>query len=918
MSSLFGRESECAHLDSLLRALHRAESRALVLHGEAGIGKTALLEYLLDSATDLTVLRAVGVKTEMELPYAGLHQLCASRLDRLNELTGPQREALEIAFGVSTRVAPDRFLVGLGFLSLLSEAAEERPLLCIIDDAQWLDRPSALTLAFVARRLSTDRIGLVFATREVGSELAGVPDLEVTGLRDGAARALLASTLQFLLDEPVRERIIAETRGNPLALIELPRGLTATQHGGGLGGERGDVLSSEIEKCVARRLEGLHTEAQRLLLVAAAEPVGDPLLVWRAAERLAIPFASASEILTEDWITIDERVRFRHPLVRSAVYAAATPRERHAAHLALAEVIDRDADPDRRAWHLAAAASGPDEAVALELEHSADRARTRGGLAASAAFLDRAVTLTAEPARRAPRAIIAAAANLHAGAFPEAARLLSTAQAGPLDKFQQAQVDRLKGQIAFASTMGGEAPQLLLSAAQRLEELDANLARETYLDAWAAALFAGRTAAGVDLAEVSRAGRSFSAGRGLCAPSACLLDALSRLVIDGPTTAGMRLRGASRAFAEGGHQQTESFRWGWMTTIPATMLWEEENWSAAAAHRVSEARDVGALGQLPLNLTASAVLSVWRGEFGDAEAAIAEAEAVTEATGTHHVPYGASLLAGWRGREPHATALIKSTVHAAMAAGQGIGVQWAEWVSATLLNARGEHDRALVAAQSASDDTPHLCISTWALVELIEAAVRCGEPFPAAEALERLTETTRISENDWGLGIESRCRALIGRGADAEERYRESLERLARTRLRPEFARAHLLYGEWLRRENRRRDARTELRAAHDLFASIGMDSFADRARRELAAAGEKVRLRMTDPTDALTAQERQIAGLAQAGFSNPEIGARLFLSPRTVEWHLRKVFTKLGISSRRELSAVLPSAPEPTLVTGH
>src|SRR4051794_281146 len=451
-----GRARECALLDGLIAAIRQSESRALMLRGEAGIGKTALLEYLVGSASDATVVRAVGVESEMELAFASLHQLCAPMLDRRDRLPGPQRQALEIVFGLSEGAAPDRFVVGLAVLSLLSEVAEERPLLCVVDDAQWLDHASALTLAFVARRLLAEPVGIVFAAREPGEELRHVPELEVHGVRNGDARALLSSVLRFKLDERVRDRIIAETHGNPLALLELPRGLTATQLAGGFGLLTAQALTGRIEGSFVRRLEALTDDARRLLLVAAAEPVGDPQLLWRAAERLGVGPVAAKADEADGLLAIGERVTFRHPLVRSAMYGSAVVEGRRGVHLALAEVTDREADPDRRAWHLAAAAAGPDEEVAFELERSAGRAQARGGLAAAAAFLQRAVGLTEDPARRADRALAAAQANFLVGEFDAALGLVVSAESGPLDEFQCARVDLLRGYVAFGSGLGSD------------------------------------------------------------------------------------------------------------------------------------------------------------------------------------------------------------------------------------------------------------------------------------------------------------------------------------------------------------------------------------------------------------------------------------------------------------------------------
>ena len=911
-AGLRGRAKECAQLDDLVSAIGRGESRSLVLRGEAGIGKTALLDHTIASASDLTVVRAEGVDSEMELAYASLHQLCGPLLDRLDRLPVPQRQALEVVFGLSLGAAPDRFLVGLAVLSLFSEVAGERPLLCVVDDAQWLDHASALTLAFVARRLQAEPVGIVFAAREPGGDLRHLPELEVRGVRNGDARALLASAVQFKLDERVRDRILAETRGNPLALLELPRRLTASQLAGGFISQGAQPLAGRIEESFVQRMETLSEDERRLVLVAAAEPTGDPLLLWRAAERLGIGPDAAAAAEADGLFAVDVRVAFRHPLVRSAVYRSAPVEDRRAVHLALAEATDRETDPDRRAWHLAAAAAGPDEQVAEELERSAGRAQARGGLSAAAAFLRRAVVLSLEPAQQTRRALAAAQASLHAGAFHEALALLTTAEAGTLDELQTARAELLRGEIAFASSMGSTAPALLLKAAKRLEPLDVELARETYLDAWGAALFAGRLAPAGDLLEVSRAARSAPPSNDPRRPSDLLLDSLSTLITEGAAASADMLRRATSAFRDDPSPTPENFRWGWMATIPANVLWDEDSWHAINSRQVQEARDAGALARLPIDLNAWAILAAWRGEFGAATAAIAEAESVTEATGTGFAAYAALLLTALRGREADASAVIESVIRDAGAGGQGIGVQWAEWLNAILYNGLGRYERALTSAQRATAETPQLFISLWALPEQVEAAVRAGDAEPARAALEALAEATAASHTEWGLGICARSRALMSEGEAAESSYREAIERLGRTRLRPELARAHLLYGEWLRREKRRVDARVQLRTAHEMLVAIGMDAFAERARKELQATGENVRRRTVETRDELTAQEWQIARLARDGLSNPEIGARLFLSPRTVEWHLHNVFSKLDVRSRHELPNSLAEPDSP------
>jgi DNA-binding CsgD family transcriptional regulator len=888
-------------LDDLVSAVRGGESRSVVLRGEAGIGKTALLEYLVASASDLRVVRAVGVESDMELAFAGLHQLCAPLLDRIEELPAPQRRALETVFGLSDGAAPDRFLVGLAVLSLFAAEAEQRPLLCVVDDAQWLDRASALTLAFVARRLLAERVGLVFAAREPGLELRHVDGLDVGGLRDGDARALLRSTLRFKLDERVVDRIIAEMRGNPLALLELPRGLTATQLAGGFGLPEAQAVTGRIQESFVRRVSAVSDDGRRLLLLAAAEPIGDPLLLLRASEQLGI-VVSAVDAETDGLLALSERVTFRHPLVRSAVYRTAPLEERRAAHRALAAATDSEFDPDRRAWHLAAAAAGPDEQVASELERSAGRAQTRGGAAAAAAFLQRAVALTADPARRADRALAAAQASIQAGSFDAVLRLLATAETGPLDELQRARVNLLRGNVAFALGAAADAPPPLLEAARRLESLNVELARETYLTAWGAASMAGQ---GDVILEIWAAVRALAPTSGAPGPLELLLEGMAQLTVEGHAAAAPTLQRAAEALLE--MPVEDALRWGWAAIGASTAVWDDEGMAAISARLVRLVRDAGVLAQLPLHLASLALSTSWTGDLSGVASLVAEAESVAAATGTAFAPFTLMRLRALQGRAVEAAGLISETIEHASFGGQGIAATNAYWAAAVLYNGLARYDEAATAARQASSNTFEPWVSAFALPELVEAAVRVGDAQVAREALERLAATTRPSGTDFALGIEARCRALLSSGAEADGLYREAIERLSRTRLRPELARAQLVYGEWLRRENRRVDAREYLRAAHEALVEIGMDAFAERARNELSATGETVRRRAADTRDDLTAQERQIARLARDGLSNPEIGARLFLSPRTVEWHLRNVFNKLGIHSRRDLASLLP-----------
>jgi len=909
MPALLDRQRERAVLDGLLGDLRSGRGRALVVRGEAGVGKSALLEYVTGAATDMRVARAAGAESEMELAFAALHLLCAPLLDGLEGLPGPQRDALGIAFGLREGDAPDRFLVGLAVLTLLSEAAEERPLLCVIDDVEWLDTASAQVLAFAARRLLAEPVGLVFAAREPGEQFRGLADLEVRGLPDQDARTLLRSVVRFRLDERVRDRILAEADGNPLAVLELPRGLDPAQLAGGFGLPGARAVPARIEQGFRRRIEALPADTRSLMLVAAAEPTGDPTMVWGAAERLGIPASAEVAAQTEGLMEIGAWVRFRHPLVRSAVYSAAPPPERRAAHRALAEVTDRDGDPDRRAWHLAAAASGPDEEVAAELERSAGRAQARGGMAAAAAFLRRAAEFTREPALRAERALAAAQASLQAGALDAAAELLAMAVATPLDELQQARAALLRGQIAFASGGGNDAPALLVKAAKQLEPLDAALARQTYLDAWLAAMFAGRFAGAGDLHEVSSAARAAPPPAGAPGPSDLLLDGLAVLVTEGRTEAAPLLRRAARIFAEEEISMTERLRWGFLAVVAAIMVWDEQHWHTIEVRQLRSCREAGLLAQLVIYVNSMAILKTWSGDFGAAAGLVAEAEDIAAATGTRFASFASLWLAGFRGAEAGAVPLIEAVIKDSRATGQGLAVQESQRLSAVLYNGLGRYESAVTHAQQASEQAPELFTAMWVLPELIEAASRTGQTQLAAGALGRLAEATGVAQTDWGQGIYARSRALLSDGEDAETSYREAIDRLSRTPLRPELARAHLLYGEWLRRAGRRTDARVQLHTAHGMFDEIGMEAFAERAGRELLASGETVRKRTAEAHDQLTPQETQIAHLARAGMSNPEIAAQLFLSVRTVEWHLRKVFTKLGIRSRLQLQRALPDS---------
>ena len=875
-----------------------------------------MLDQLSLRASTFRVARAGGVESEMQLAYAGLHQLCAPMLDHLDSLPAPQRDALATALGLMAGPPPDRFFVGLAVLSLLDQVAELQPLLCLVDDAHWLDDASAQTLAFVARRLLAEPIVMVFGTRPVddGRGLGGLPQLPISGLPDADARALLQDSLPFPLDKAVLDQILAECRGNPLALVELPRAWANNDIAGGFAISDARTLPSRIEDGFRRKVEQLPDATRLLLLTAAVEPSGDRALLWRAADALGLDRDAATPAEAVALIEFGTRIRFRHPLVRSTVQRTASILDVRRAHAALAEASDPLREPDRHAWHRAQATPGPDGDVADALESSAGRAQARGGLAAAAAFLDRAVDLTPDPARRATRALAGARAKLQAGAPDAATALLTVAEDGPLSDLERAHAALLRGQLAFISSHGRDAPPLLLAAARQFEPLDRALARDTYLDALAAALYVGRLGGEVSLPEVAAAGRT--AALSAEHPTDLLLDGLTAMIADGYAAGAPRARKAVADFRAEPMSVPEEIRWLWLATHAAHDVWDDESWEALCERHLRLARQAGALTILPIALSARVGLHLFAGELRRAASLVEELAAVTTATGSRLPPYGALQLAAYRGRQAEAEALIEAALDEATSRGEGMGLTIIQHAQAVLYNGLGRYDQAREVAEEATANPPELAFSAWSLVQLVEAAARSGQDAQAGAALDRLTPIARASGTNWALGVEARSRALLEQGEAADRSYLEAIERLGRTRLPMQQAHARLLYGEWLRRERRRADAREQLGAAHQAFSDMGAEAFAQRAHRELASTGARVRARSAERADALTAQEAQIARLAAAGLTNPEIGTELFLSPHTVEWHLRKVFAKLRVSSRRQLHAALPPGDRPAVAS--
>src|SRR3954469_362236 len=898
--AFLGRAGERDVLDRLLQTAPGGGSAVLLMRGEAGIGKTALVRYAARQAAGFRVAQIAGVEAEMELPFAGLHHLCAPMLAQLDALPDPQQNALRVSFGVSSGDAPDRFLVALAALTLFAEVAGDRPLLCLGDDAQWLDAATSQVLGFVARRLLAESVAIVLTLREPSDEreLADLPELSLGGLQEDDARALLSAVIPGRLDDRVRDRLVAETRGNPLALVELPRGRSIGELAGGFVLPGAGTLPSQIEVHFRERIAVLPEATQQLMLLAAADPVGDATLLWRAAATVGVDGQAAELAAGEQLLEIGAQVRFRHPLVRSAAYRAATLTDRRAVHGALAAATDSETDPDRRAWHRAHAAIAPDEEVAGELIDSASRAQGRGGIAAAAAFLERAVTFTPDPGERASRALTAAQLKLEAGDLSAAGSLLAAADAGPLDKLGQARAQRVQAQIAFDMRRGTDAPPLLLRTAQRLESLDVELARETHLKALVAVIYAGRLASDPTPADVGRAALSAPVGPEPLPASQLLLRGLATRVTDGYAAAAPALTAALRAYlAEERHLD-----WSWVAYSLAAMdLLDDDAWLELASSQAELARATGTLIWLPFALDYLATFHVQAGDLPLASALIEEAQSLDLGARADTLPYVPLWLAAWRGDVSTALDLVDVMIAGADSRGEGCALTAAEHATAILYNGLGEYELAFEAAQkaAAADD---VATSSWAFGELVEAAARSGRQEIARRSVDQLRERTGASGTAWAKGTEASASALLEDGEPAERLYRDGIEALGQSRMAAHLARARLRYGEWLRRENRRVDARKQLHQAYDVFATMGTDGFAERARRELLATGEKMRKRRDDTRDQLTPQEKQIATLARDGRTNPEIGAELYISPRTVEWHLRKIYTKLGVSSRKGL----------------
>jgi DNA-binding CsgD family transcriptional regulator/tetratricopeptide (TPR) repeat protein len=913
---LLNREEELAALNDLLEAAQAGRGGALVLRGEFGVGLSALMESAVRSAPSMRVARIRGVRAERDLDFAAAHQLCASMLDLLEALPGPQREVLASAFGLSEGRGVDRFRVGLALLMLLSKAAEEQPLLCAIDDTQWLDSASAEALAFVARRLDRQGIALVIAVHEpiVGrAPFAGIDELEVRALPPDASSKLLGSVVAGPLDGSVRDRLLEEAAGNPLALVRLPGQLTPEQLAGLAGLPEMLPVGDRLQERFLAAMADMPAETQTLLLLAATEPDGTANLLWSAAASLGLSAQAGAPAEAAGVLRIGQRVTFRHPLTRLAIYGSATVAERQRIHQALAGALDPAVDPERRAWHRAAASLAPDEDVAAELEVAAARHKGARDDAAAAALLERAAELTPDAIRRYGRTLAAAQAALAAGALGRAAALLDRASPEPLDELQRAQTARLRGVIGLALGRGADRATMLLRAARALEPVDLRLARDSHVEALEVAIYTGRLGSDRGLRETAEAARSAprppASQMGV---ADLLLDGLALLITAGHAAAVPTIRRAIQSL-----RTADEPRWLPLGALAAVEIWDDEALHDLTSRQVELTGAARARTSVPFLLNQLGdVDAVVTGRFGTTTAPFAEQRELASAIGhrlTAPAITPAELIASaWRGRSTEARDLAEEYMREAFARELGLYVAVAHFAIAVLELGLGRYEAALTAARTVCAESG-LFVVTSALPDLIEAAVRAGEREAAVAAVAQLSARAAPSGTDWALGTLARSRALLEDGTQAEALYREAIEHLRRSRAAPQLARAHLVYGEWLRRERRRREAREQLRTARDMFIFMGAQAFAERARVELTATGEHARRPVADdPTELLTAQEAQIARLVSDGATNAAIAAQLFISPRTVEYHLHKTFRKLGVSSRTQLARLMLASDDP------
>ncbi|MFI5728515.1 AAA family ATPase [Kribbella sp. NPDC051587] len=874
------RQQELQAIEALTQGAAAGHGGAVVVLGEAGIGKSTLIETVTERLDGWLVLRADGTEFERDLPYAALHQLCSPVIEARTGLPDVQRQALESVFGLAAGTTPSPLMVGLAVLGLLNEL--QQPLCCVVDDVQWIDAGTRQALAFVARRISSEGIALILAGRPDGAGFSDLPQLPLTGLDEKEAQALLRSTGRAGLDSDVLDRILAEAHGNPLALLEFD---------GASGGQRRGVVE-ELEAEFTRRVRRLPEATQLLLSLAAAEPVGDLGLLRRAAKRLDLTLAAAAEAEDEELVMLGPRLRFRHPLVRSAAYQSATPGVRRRLHAALADATDVETDPDRRAWHRAHAVIDTDEEVATELTQAAERTQLRGDFASAAAFLERAAQLSPEPVEQAARLLAAAGLRLKLGTFSEAGELLTQAERRPLDAAQRAQVKLQRATIDVYVTRSPEATAALVSAAPDLGPEDAT---GTYIEAFSSAMFIDRMPG-----RLRQLGARIRAQVPPCEnprPADLLLTALldqAMLPVDEAVPAMCRAVDSFRT------AELADPWWMELACMMALDLRDSEATDEISAHQVELARRQSALAILPQALKFQAVTKTMFGRFDEAEAELAEAAAIDEAAGSLSLAFADVILAAWRGNTEEFDE-VRASIQNRVERDELVAELYA---AAVLRNGLGDYTAALEAGLTAYAERELGSYVIWPFdSELVEAAARAGQPEAAAPALDQLARLARTNPTPWAVAHHLLAQALLDpTSPDTDSRFQEAIDLLAQTDVRAQHARARLAYGEWLRREGRRAEARVELQAAHESLSAMGAAAFAERAARELSATGQRPRRDGTNPLDNLTAQERLIATKVAGGATSKEVAATLFLSPRTIDTHLRNIFRKLDITSRRQL----------------
>jgi DNA-binding CsgD family transcriptional regulator len=904
---LIGRGAEKQALRQVLDSVRGGRSCALLLRGEPGVGKSALLGYAVTQARDMQVVRIQAVESESHLGFAAAHQLLMPFLPALGRLPEPQRQALGVAFGLVSGPPADPFLVGLAALTLLSDAAEVRPVLCVIDDAHWLDQESADLLRFVARRLLADRVGMLFAVREAPAiDPQPLPELVVHGLPDQAAYALLKASIAQPIDPAVAAHLVTQTGGNPLAVVEAARELTPDQLTGAVPLTEPLAVGPRLEDAFLRRVRELPADTRALLLVAAAGSSGEGEPLWRAAAELGIPESAATAAEVAGLMTFWPEVRFEHPLVRSAVYHAATAAQRRAVHRALATASELD--PVSRAWHLAAATVRPDESIAAAVESAADDTRSRGGFAATALLLERAAQLTPDPERRAERELAAAQVHLLAGTVGRAETLLDEASRSLRDPPRIAEATRLQGRIEATCGRPAEAVVTLVEAARRLRSFDPLATRDTLLSALESSVYAGWAPSAALLGAIAElAGDLPEAGVPDDSAPALLLQGYTARLTAGYAAGVPALRGAIDALLRG-QADPDFASWHFeLAAVAGADLLDETAVERITTAWIDGARRSGALARLAVGLAFRSIfVDAPCGRLSSAHTANAEAEELGQVTHNARVvpPTGAHrvIILALGGDEVAARETAAAVARDAPSRGAAGEAAFAAYAVGVLELSLGNYGAAVSCLEPGYvDGTP--LVGTQALPDLVEASVRAGRRDLTEGALQRLVERASASPTTLARGLLARSQALVAPTEEAQERYEEALRLLDGTRAVPQLARTHLLYGEWLRRQRLRRQARDQLRAALDMFEATGLEAFAERTRVELRATGERIRKKVLGDLEELTPREAQIAALVSEGEGNRQIAAQLFVSPSTVEYHLGKIFRKLGVTSRTQLA---------------